>query len=117
MEYQDNTDYEELVSLSLKEILRHEDFHLFLAWMRKYLGVSPQLSLLSGPSDYLGPMATSLALAIWNCTPLPGNGFKTKAIRLPGRFVAKMSFLTSLLEIPCLNSWNPLLRIRKWLPA
>ena len=85
MEYQDNTDYEELVTLSLKEILRHEDFRLFLSWMRDYLGVSPQLSLLPGPSDYLGPMATSLALAIWNCTPLPGNGFQTKPIPLPGR--------------------------------
>jgi len=85
MDFLNTIDFEKIVPRSIKEILLHEDFPSFLLWMRKEMGVSPQLSLLSSPADHIGPMATWFAVALWNCTPLPGNDFQPKPISIPGR--------------------------------
>ncbi len=85
MDFNNPVDYEELVEHSLKEILQHEDFSRFLFWMKQRFGVSPQRSLFSTPDEHLLPMATNLALVIWNGTPLPGNKFRPQRISMPQR--------------------------------
>jgi len=85
VDFNNPADYEELVEHSLKEILQHEDFTRFLSWMKQKVGVTPQLSLFSSSDEHLLPMATNLALAIWNGTPLPGNNFCPQPIPIPER--------------------------------
>lgn len=85
VDFNNPADYEELVEHSLKEILQHEDFTRFLSWMKQQVGATPQLSLFSSPDEHLLPMATNLALAIWNGTPLPGNNFRPQRISMPKR--------------------------------
>jgi len=85
MDFDDHADYGELVERSLKEILQHEDFAQFHSWMKIQVGISPQLSLKSPPTEHLLPMATCMSLAIWNATPLPGNNFRPRSIPIPKR--------------------------------
>jgi tetratricopeptide (TPR) repeat protein len=85
MDFHNSSDMELLITRSLREILRHEDFHMFLTWMHHEVGVTPQLSLLPEPQENLGPMATWLALTLWNATPLPGNNFRPMPVATPGR--------------------------------
>lgn len=79
-------DVEQLLSDSVKEILRHEDPQRFLEWFRAKLPryfTDFQLPLTD--PEAVHALATTLGPAIWNATPLPGHGFRTQPLPKPGR--------------------------------
>jgi len=68
----------------VEEMLAHEDFEQFLAWMRvnahRFFGHMPFVD--DGGPRALGAM---VARSVWNRMPLPGNGFKPRPVPLRGR--------------------------------
>ncbi len=79
-------DVEQLLSDSVKEILRDEDPQRFLEWFRARLPVyftDVEIPLMD--PEAVRALATTLGPAIWNATPLPGHGFRTRPLPKPGR--------------------------------
>lgn len=80
-------DMERLLRSSVKEILRHEDFDAFQAWMRAHLAefLPAELPISELSAEMAGQMAAGLARMTWNAMPLPGNDFRPAPRPLPGR--------------------------------
>ena len=75
--------FEELLLLALRRILADEDPVRFLRWARDTLA-----PLLQRAEPDLGPgedrrLAFLLARAIWDATPLPGQGYRTRPLHAP----------------------------------
>lgn len=89
-EYDDNLEpieTEALLRAAVAEILRHEDHGRFMLWLRDNIS-RYFIAELPGQTDtaaMLRAMATLLGQAIWNATPLPGNGFRPRPVPKPKR--------------------------------
>jgi hypothetical protein len=75
----------ELVDLALGEILVHEDPDRFLAWARQSLPPHLEPMLPDVPADGVRALAIHFGRNIWNCTPLPSNGFRPRPLPAPER--------------------------------
>jgi len=98
---------------AVKEVIRVENFHIFLQWMQDHIGGISPLSINPRQDRHLRSTATNMALAIWNATPLPGNNFKPDPRPVPkrnapcvcgsGKKYKKCCFISSI-DIPELNA-------------
>jgi len=79
-------DFEELLHDAVREILRDEDPAALRAWLERNLAdyLDPDLRD-EMPRDMHPMLAATLARAIWNVTPLPGNRFRPAPLPAPGR--------------------------------
>jgi len=77
---------EKLLSNSVSEILKHEDYERYRQWLQvklpDYMGEG--MFPLEAPQA-LHALATILSRAVWNAVPLPGNGFRPSPLPTPGR--------------------------------
>jgi len=78
--------FETFVDEAVREILAHEDQPRFFAWARDYV-VDAFGRLTRAPVELqeIQPLATNLAMTIWNATPLPGNNFQPRPLPDIGR--------------------------------
>ena len=75
-----------VIEESVDRILEHEDFDRYLLWLRSSIdtwGLMPPD--VAEDRAHAAKVATSLALSIWNATPLPSHGFRPDPRPLPGR--------------------------------
>ncbi len=83
----DPVDTEALLKDAVVEIIRHEDPVHFMQWLRSNISryFMDEMVELQGDADMPRAMATMLGMAIWNATPLPGNGYRTRPLPKPKR--------------------------------
>jgi len=74
----------DLLDRAVAAIVRDEDWAKFNRWLEEELraGKLPQVPAEPEAARMLG---CALGRAIWNATPLPGNGFRPRPIASPGR--------------------------------
>lgn len=79
--------YETVVVPAIIAAVRTQDHRQHLQWMQEALATMQRDGHQSLPRDPqpLRQMASSLARAIWNITPLPRNGYRPDPIATPGR--------------------------------
>lgn len=75
---------EQMLREMVAQILAHEDFELFIAWMRanarRFFGHMAFVDEGGPPA-----LAALVARSVWNRMPLPGNGFRPRPVAAPGR--------------------------------
>jgi tetratricopeptide (TPR) repeat protein len=74
-----------LVFDAVAEALRTEDSAAFLAWMRAEAPRSAPAVFDRFPPELASRMGFWIGVAIWNVTPLPGNGFRPRPLPQPQR--------------------------------
>jgi tetratricopeptide (TPR) repeat protein len=77
---------QDLIEDSIIRILEHEDPEQYLKWIRSAFptyGLTP--TDRARDEDAQRVMAMGIGRAIWNATPLPGNGFRPRPLPQPGR--------------------------------
>ncbi len=67
-----------IIGDAVSHILAHEDPQAFLEWFMQRV-----LEHFADPD--MRPLASTMGRAIWNATPLPGNGFQSRPLPAPGR--------------------------------
>ena len=77
---------QDLIKDSIIRILEHEDPGQYFKWIRSAFptyGLTP--TDRARDEDAQRVMAMGIGRAIWNATPLPGNGFRPRPLPRPGR--------------------------------
>ena len=76
----------ELLDDSVSQILVEEDGEKYLQWvMYEIVHRSRMAPGLFDSDDEATALATNIGRSIWNAFPLPGNGFRSRPLPLPGR--------------------------------
>ncbi|HEY0782960.1 MAG TPA: SEC-C metal-binding domain-containing protein [Thermoanaerobaculia bacterium] len=75
----------ELITQGVEEIVRTEDPEVFAAWVREQAPILVPTLLSPLPDEARRSFAVTFARALWNATPLPGNGFRPRPLPKPER--------------------------------
>ena len=76
--------FAELIDACVAAIVRDEDWQRFNHFLEEML-LAGKLPQLPAEPEAARMLACALGRAIWNATPLPGNGFRPRPIPAPGR--------------------------------
>lgn len=76
--------FAELIDACVAAIVRDEDWQRFSHFLEEML-LAGKLPQLPAEPEAARMLACALGRAIWNATPLPGNGFRPRPIPAPGR--------------------------------
>jgi len=76
--------FAELIDACVAAIVRDEDWQRFTHFLEEML-LAGKLPQLPAEPEAARMLACALGRAIWNATPLPGNGFRPRLIPAPGR--------------------------------
>lgn len=74
----------DLLDRAVAGIVRDEDWATFNRWLEEELRTGKLPEVPSEP-EAARMLACALGRAIWNATPLPGNGFRPRPVPSPGR--------------------------------
>jgi hypothetical protein len=81
----DDTAWMEFIEDAIGQILAHQQPEPFLAWMRDQAPEEHPNAFPELPPEVLRAMTASLGRALWNNTPLPSAGLRTRPLPKPQR--------------------------------
>ena len=78
--------FSDILDEALQHIVRHEDPLRLIDWLFARLDDADARGVFGiHAGEEIAPLAHTLGRALWNATPLPGNGFRPMPLPAPGR--------------------------------